>query len=96
MTLQRKIRAVWSLRLFTPRHWKNLVKALKIENEVREIENNCGLDLTLEADRWAARDDIISAIGPRVEAMALAEVRVLLDEHGVCWGPYQTFLASSA
>ena len=76
---------------FTPRHWKTLVTALMIESDVREIEEKSGLDLTLEADRWAARDDIISAITPRVEALTLDEARHLFDEHGVCWGPYQTF-----
>ena len=76
---------------FTPRHWKNLVTALKIENEVRALEDKNGLNLALEADRWAARDDIISAVAPSVEALAFEDVRHLLDEHGVCWGPYQTF-----
>ena len=28
---------------------------------------------------------------PWFEARTLEEVRKALDEHGVCWGPYQTF-----
>ena len=76
---------------FTPRHWKNLVSALDLGQKVADMESAMGLDLALEANRWAAGDDIVAAMEPLISAMSLNELRGLFDEHGVCWGPYQTF-----
>jgi 2-methylfumaryl-CoA isomerase len=76
---------------FTPRHWLVLVDALGIGEIVSQLESDHGWNLKDEADRWAARDQIVDLIEPWVKARALNDVRKILDDAGVCWGPYQTF-----
>jgi len=76
---------------FTPRHWKNLVTSFDLAETVAKMESESGLDLYQEANRWAMRDDIVDMLRPLIAARTLNEMRSLFEEHGVCWGPYQTF-----
>jgi 2-methylfumaryl-CoA isomerase len=76
---------------FTPRHWQVLVDTLGIGEIVSQLELDHGWNLKDEADRWAARDQIVALIEPWVKARPLKNVRQILDDAGVCWGPYQTF-----
>ena len=48
-------------------------------------------DFSREEDRYRAREAIAALLMPWFEQRSLGEVRAALDEHGVCWGPYQTF-----
>lgn len=73
------------------RQWQSLVEATGIGPHLSAIEAALGVDLTLEGDRFRARDAIAAFIAPWVEARTLDEVRAAFDEHGVAWGPYQTF-----
>jgi len=73
------------------RQWQSLVEATGIGPHLPAIEAALGVDLTDEGDRFRARDAIASFIAPWVEARTLDQVRTVFDEHGVAWGPYQTF-----
>jgi len=71
--------------------WQTLVRATGIEEHLPQMERAFNADFTQEQDRYRARDAIAALIAPWFEARTLVEVRTALDEHGVCWGPYQTF-----
>lgn len=73
------------------RQWRSLVEATGIGPHLGAIEAALGVDLTQEGDRFRARDAIAAFIAPWVESRTLDEVRAAFDEHGVAWGPYQTF-----
>ncbi|HEU5083651.1 MAG TPA: CoA transferase [Acidimicrobiales bacterium] len=73
------------------RQWQSLVEATGIGPHLPAIEAALGVDLTQEGDRFRARDAIAAFIAPWVESRTLDDVRAAFDEHGVAWGPYQTF-----
>jgi 2-methylfumaryl-CoA isomerase len=71
--------------------WQTLVRATGVEEHLPAIAKAFAADFTKEEDRYRARDAIAALMKPWFESRTLDEVRVALDEHGVCWGPYQTF-----
>ena len=71
--------------------WHTLVRATGIEEHLPAMERAFDADFTKEEDRYRGRDAIAALLAPWFEARSLDEVRKALDEHGVCWGPYQTF-----
>ena len=71
--------------------WDSLVGATGIGEHLPQIERAFQADFTREEDRYRARDAIAALMKPWFEARTLDDVRKALDEHGVCWGPYQTF-----
>ena len=71
--------------------WHTLVRATGIEEHLPQIERAFQADFRKEEDRYRARDAIAALMKPWFEARTLDDVRKALDEHGVCWGPYQTF-----
>ena len=71
--------------------WQTLVAATGIGEHLPQMERAFVADFTKEEDRYRARDAIAALLAPWFEARTLDEVRKALDEHGVCWGPYQTF-----
>jgi 2-methylfumaryl-CoA isomerase len=71
--------------------WQTLVRATGIEEHLPSIARAFDADFTKEEDRYRARDAIAALMKPWFEARTLDDVRKALDEHGVCWGPYQTF-----
>jgi 2-methylfumaryl-CoA isomerase len=71
--------------------WQTLVRATGIEEHIPQMERAFHADFRQEQDRYRARDAIAALLAPWFEARTLDEVRAALDEHGVCWGPYQTF-----
>jgi 2-methylfumaryl-CoA isomerase len=73
------------------RQWQSLVEVTGIGPHLPAIEAALEVDLREEGDRFRARDAIAAFIAPWVEARRLDEVRKVFDEHGVAWGPYQTF-----
>jgi 2-methylfumaryl-CoA isomerase len=75
----------------TPRQWRGLHEATGVSVRVAELEARLGLDLRKEADRWRGRKAICELIEPWIAQRELALVRATFDEHGVLWGPYQTF-----
>ncbi|MDH3679094.1 MAG: CoA transferase [Acidimicrobiia bacterium] len=73
------------------RQWQSLVDATEISEHLPAIEKALGLDLSKEGDRWDARDAVASFIAPFIARHDLDDLRAIFDDHGVCWGPYQTF-----
>ena len=73
------------------KQWQALCRACGIEEGVCAIERELGLDLSQEADRFAARDRIGELVAPWCEGQTLSDVARRFDAEGVCWGPYQSF-----
>lgn len=71
--------------------WRTLVQATGIEEHLPPMERAFDADFRKEEDRYRARDGIAALLKPWFENRTLDEVAKALDEHGVCWGPYQTF-----
>ena len=79
------------LTALTKAQWKRLKIAMKIENAVVDLENKYNTDLDDEGSRYQFRDAIVSLIEPFVSQNDYHTIKVILDENGVLWGPYQTF-----
>ena len=79
------------LTALTKAQWRRLKKAVDIEEAAARIEEERGLDLDDEGDRYQARDDIVPLIVPWMAARDIDTVRKVLDGAGVLWGPYRTF-----
>ncbi|MBA3302421.1 MAG: CoA transferase [Acidimicrobiia bacterium] len=75
----------------TLRQWTGLVEATGLADAFAAIEKMMGLDLSIEGDRFAARELIGAILKPWTISRTLEEIRVALAAHDVCWGPYQTF-----
>ena len=73
------------------RQWQSLVEAVEIGEYLGGIEKAFEVDLRLEGDRFRARDALAALIAPWVAKRTLTEVAAIFDQHGVCWGAYQTF-----
>ena len=71
--------------------WEALVAATAIGDRLAAIEEAFDVDFGREGDRFVARDALAALIGPWCAARALGEVAEVFTQHGVCWGPYQTF-----
>jgi 2-methylfumaryl-CoA isomerase len=71
--------------------WRTLVAATGIEEHLPPMERAFNADFRKEEDRYRARDGIAALLKPWFETRTLDDVAKALDEHGVCWGPYQTF-----
>ena len=75
----------------TPRQWRSIVNATEMRGQFAALEARLGVDLEKEGDRFGARREICALLEPWFAARPLAELREVLDRHGVLWGPYQTF-----
>ncbi len=75
----------------TSRQWASLVEATQIAEAVTTIEKLMGVDLSLEGDRFIAREVIGAVLKPWTGARTLEEIQAIFDAHDVCWGPYWTF-----
>ncbi|MFN8160593.1 MAG: CoA transferase [Solirubrobacterales bacterium] len=76
----------------TSRQWKALVEATGLQEEFDLAERAMGVDLSREGDRFAAREVLGAILKPWTITRDLAEIAESFDRHGVCWGPYQTFM----
>jgi 2-methylfumaryl-CoA isomerase len=76
----------------TPSQWQALVEATGLHAAFRLVEEAMGLDLDKEGDRFAAREVLGAILKPWTISHTLAEIGEIFDRHGVCWGPYQTFM----
>ena len=72
------------------RQWKALVMACDIEEAVRRIERETGVDLTTEEGRFSAGDAIAIALKPWFAARPLSDINALFTQQNVCWGLYET------
>jgi 2-methylfumaryl-CoA isomerase len=62
-----------------------------VEEHLPAVERAFHADFTQEGERYRCRDAIAALLAPWFAARTLEEIRIELDEHGVCWGPYQSF-----
>ncbi len=76
----------------TSRQWKALVEATGLGEEFTLAERAMGVDLSREGDRFAAREVLGAILKPWTIARTLEQISDAFDSHGVCWGPYQTFM----
>jgi 2-methylfumaryl-CoA isomerase len=75
----------------TKNQWDSLRNATELHAAFASVEQQMGLSLDEEGDRFAAREVIAAILKPWIITRTLDEVRERFDAHGVCWGPYQTF-----
>ena len=75
----------------TLRQWRNLVTATGLQDSFDAIARLMNVDLDEEGGRFAARELLGATLKPWVLSRTLQELRETFDEHGVSWGPYQTF-----
>jgi 2-methylfumaryl-CoA isomerase len=61
-----------------------------MQAEVTRIEQTQGLNLRLEGDRFKAREAIAAAVQAWVGARTFDQVTQVFEQHGVCWGRYQS------
>jgi 2-methylfumaryl-CoA isomerase len=73
------------------KQWLALAEATEITDHLVWIENAFGVDLNREGDRFQARGALAALIGQWITTHTLDEAAERFDNHGVCWGPYQTF-----
>lgn len=73
------------------RQWQALVAATAIGEHLPAIERALCVDLTKEGDRFRARDALAAMIAPWIASRSLEDLAKTFDDHGVCWGAYQTF-----
>lgn len=74
----------------TLKQWAALSAALDLGDAIADLERVSGLDLTLEGDRFRAREQIAALVSARVGGRSLAELGPVFDRAGVCWSRYQT------
>ncbi|MBU3653408.1 MAG: 2-methylfumaryl-CoA isomerase [Limnohabitans sp.] len=74
----------------TGKQWQALVDAVGLQAEVQRIEQQHDLNLRLEGDRFKAREAIAAAVQSWVGARTLDQVNQVFEQHGVCWGRYQS------
>jgi len=76
----------------TLRQWRSLVEATGLGEAFETLERMLDVDLDKEGDRFVAREVVGAILKPWTTARTLDEIREVFDAHGVCWGPYQTFM----
>lgn len=77
----------------SPKQWSALCEACDMVDAMDAVAAETGRDLdTNEGDRFVVRDRIHPHIEAWCGARTLAEIAETWDRHGVCWGPYQSFL----
>lgn len=74
----------------TGNQWRALRKATGLGEALDRLGERLGLDLGEEGNRFRAREEITELLAPWFAARGFDEVRAALDQHGVCWGKYQT------
>tara|TARA_B100002003_G_scaffold147837_3_gene136981 strand:+ start:452 stop:1690 length:1239 start_codon:yes stop_codon:yes gene_type:complete len=74
----------------TFKQWKNLVTACDLQDKVDQLEEQLGKNFKLEGDRFESREDIAQLFSQVIAARSFAEIAALFEQHGVCWGKYQT------
>jgi 2-methylfumaryl-CoA isomerase len=73
------------------KQWSGLCEATGTTEVLVELARQRGVDFGDEGQRFLARDAISAHLAPWFAARTLAEIAAVLDVHGVCWGPYQSF-----
>lgn len=74
----------------TPKQWAGLQRAAGFADEASALADKLGLDFNIEGDRFLARKEIFTLIERWTSASTYLDIERALNEHGCCWGPYQS------
>lgn len=74
----------------TGRQWRSIVEATGAGAALSGLAASLGLDFERESDRYAARRAIAAILDPWFAARPIGAVTAILDDHGVCWGPFRS------
>jgi 2-methylfumaryl-CoA isomerase len=74
----------------TAKQWRALCEALGLESEIASLQQRLGLDLSLEGNRYRAREEIAMLVGAKIGARGFDDIDALFRRHAVCWSRYQT------
>ena len=75
----------------THRQWRGLVKVTGLGEEIAALGQRLGLDLDLEGDRWAAREEITAVLAPWFAERRVDEVGAALDAASCTWSAFRSF-----
>jgi 2-methylfumaryl-CoA isomerase len=74
----------------TTGQWRALIDVTGTADIFSALERHRGLDLSVEADRYAARDAVTAVLHPWFEARTLEQIETEFDGTRVLWSPYRT------
>jgi 2-methylfumaryl-CoA isomerase len=74
----------------TVRQWQALCNALDLTEAVSSFEQQSGLDLSMEGNRFLAREQIAQLVRERIGSRSLSDIARRFTDQGVCWSRYQT------
>jgi 2-methylfumaryl-CoA isomerase len=74
----------------TLKQWRALQEALQLNAEIGGLQGRLGLDLSLQGNRFRAREEIASLVGARIRALSIGEITRAFEQNGVCFSRYQT------
>jgi 2-methylfumaryl-CoA isomerase len=75
----------------TPRQWTDLVTALQIQDEVRQLETELGVSFARdETIRFQHRARLFALIEARIARLSVAELSAIFTGTGVCWDRYRS------
>jgi 2-methylfumaryl-CoA isomerase len=75
----------------TTNQWRAMVAATGTAEAITALERALGLDFNAESARWESRELLVAMFEQWTRRRPLDEIRPIFDQHGVCWGPYQSF-----
>jgi 2-methylfumaryl-CoA isomerase len=79
----------------TRRQWQGLLITLDLQADVASLEQELGVDFTVdEGARFTHRDQLFGRVERAVAARRFDSLPELFDRHGVCWGEYQSVCAA--
>lgn len=74
----------------TQKQWRAICKATGLAPEVDILSARLGVDLNDEGARFRSRHELAKLIAPWMERHTLDKIARVFEEHGVCWGKYQS------
>lgn len=72
------------------KQWQSLVKVTGLQQAIEQLSVELGVDLSLEGERFKARNRIAPLVAAWIGERQFADIAVRFDQAGVCWGRYQT------
>jgi 2-methylfumaryl-CoA isomerase len=74
----------------TARQWSALCEALQLQEEIAALQRTLNLDLSLEGNRYQAREEIARLVRVRLGGLTQGQAAREFERCGVCWSRYQT------
>jgi 2-methylfumaryl-CoA isomerase len=76
----------------TLKQWQAICEAMGLNEAVRALGEQRGLNLELEGHRFKARKELGVMVERWMAQHSYAEATASLTKHGACWGKYQTLM----